>query len=66
MAKPALKSELAKRRTSLGLSQAELAERLGVNQATVSRAENSDEPDRRFVLALTALELMPTDQAGAA
>jgi transcriptional regulator with XRE-family HTH domain len=51
------KSHLAERRKALGLSQAQLADLLGVNQATVSRNENAAEPDMRFCLALEALEL---------
>lgn len=48
---------LAKRRKALGLSQAELAQMLGMTQASVSRNETADKPDMRFVLALEAIEL---------
>lgn len=44
-------------RKDLGLSQAELAEKLGVNQATVSRFENGKLiPDKRTILAVQALK----------
>lgn len=43
-------------RIKLGLTQAELAERLGVHQATISRFETGELPlDRRTELALLAL-----------
>jgi transcriptional regulator with XRE-family HTH domain len=48
---------LAKRRKALGLSQVELAQMLGMTQASVSRNETADKPDMRFVLALEAIEL---------
>lgn len=48
---------LAKRRKALGLSQAELAQMLGMTQASVSRNETAAKPDMRFVLALEAIEL---------
>lgn len=47
---------LAERRKALGLSQAELAEKMGVSQAAVSRCENANSSDRRYALALEALE----------
>ncbi len=48
--------DFAAARKTLNLSQAELAERLGVNQATVSRFENGDlTPNIRTVLAMRAL-----------
>jgi transcriptional regulator with XRE-family HTH domain len=43
------------KRKKLGLSQADLAARLKVDQATISRAETSDDPDPRYVLALDGL-----------
>ncbi|MBI0474243.1 helix-turn-helix domain-containing protein [Sphingomonas sp. MA1305] len=55
---------LAERRRTLGLSQTELAARLGISQAAVSRAENEDRSDKRYALALEALELRA--QIGAA
>ena len=48
---------LAQRRKAIGLSQAELAQILGMTQASVSRNETADKPDLRFVLALEAIEL---------
>ena len=48
---------LAERRKALGLSQSELAAEMGVSQAAVSRSENSNTSDRRYALALEALEL---------
>jgi transcriptional regulator with XRE-family HTH domain len=47
---------LAIRRKALGLSQAQLAAMLGLTQATISRNEKAEIPDRRFVLALEAIE----------
>lgn len=45
-------------RTALGLTQQQLAEKLGVTQATVSRLETgSIKPDGRTKLALEALRL---------
>lgn len=48
---------LVERRKALGLSQSELATVLGVSQAAVSRSENSNSSDKRYELALEALEL---------
>lgn len=48
---------LAARRAALGLSQAALAEKMGISQAAVSRCENEDRSDKRYALALEALEL---------
>lgn len=45
----------ADKRRTLGLTQTQLAELLGVKQSTVSRNENAAEPDRRYVLSLEAL-----------
>lgn len=43
-------------RGALGLSQAELAARLGISQGTVSRFENGDIiPNARTMLAMQAL-----------
>lgn len=43
-------------RKALGLSQVEMAERLGLNQSTISRFERGDlEPDKRTILAAQAL-----------
>lgn len=50
-------ASLADRRKAIGLSQEQLALLLGVNQATVSRNENADSPDRRYVLSLDALTM---------
>lgn len=47
---------LARRRKALKLSQAELADMLGISQPEVSRSERDPEPDKRFVLALEAIE----------
>jgi transcriptional regulator with XRE-family HTH domain len=45
-------------RKALGLTQTELAERLGVTQATISRFETGEmELDNRTKLALEALRL---------
>jgi transcriptional regulator with XRE-family HTH domain len=60
---------LADRRKELGLSQTDLATKLGISQAAVSRAENEDRSDKRYALALEALELRamyPTGTAAAA
>lgn len=44
-------------RKALGLTQAELAAKLGVNQATISRFESGIiDPDERTKLALDALK----------
>lgn len=48
-------ADLAVTRRSLGLSQIQLAALLGVTQGTVSRAETSEAPDRRYVLAMEGL-----------
>lgn len=48
---------LADRRRDLGLSQTDLAGKLGISQAAVSRAENEDRSDKRYELSLEALEL---------
>lgn len=53
MEKPTLKE----RRKALNLSQEELAAELGVSQAAVSRCENANSSDKRYALALEALEL---------
>lgn len=43
-------------RKALGLSQAEMAERLGLNQSTISRFERGElAPDKRTILAAQAL-----------
>lgn len=47
---------LAHRRKALGLSQSQLADMLGMTQASVSRNETAPAPDLRFVLALEAIE----------
>jgi DNA-binding transcriptional regulator YiaG len=48
---------LAERRMALGLSQGELAATLGITQTVVSRCENAAKPNRRYDLALEAIEL---------
>lgn len=50
--------DIREARKTLGLSQAELATALGVNQATISRFEADDgglEPNARTILAIEAL-----------
>lgn len=43
-------------RAALGLTQAEMADRLGLNQSTISRMENGDQPtDKRTMLAAQTL-----------
>jgi transcriptional regulator with XRE-family HTH domain len=50
--------DIRETRRSLGLSQAELAERLGLHQATISRFESGKLPiDERTTLAIDALVL---------
>lgn len=45
-------------RKALGLTQAQLAEKLGVDHSTVSRFESGDiEPSERTLLAMEALVL---------
>jgi len=46
----------SERRKALGMSQASLAAAMGISQAAVSRAENENRSDRRYELALEALE----------
>lgn len=56
-------------RKALGMSQVELADALGVNQATVSRFETGDlEPNARTILAIEALlqRRGPTPESAAA
>lgn len=48
---------LVARRKALRLSQSQLAELLGVTQATVSRNETATAPDLRYCLALEAIEM---------
>ena len=45
-------NEISRMRQGVGWSQQELARRLGVHQATVSRAEAADEPRQSLVLAV--------------
>lgn len=48
--------DIATTRKALGLSQSELAAKLGVNQATISRMERGElKPNTRTILALEAL-----------
>lgn len=59
-------SDLASIRTALNLTQAELAERLGVHQSTISRFESGDLPtDPRTLLAAKALlaGIVPEERA---
>lgn len=50
-------AELRARRKQLGLSQAEIAERIGSHRVTVTRWETEAEPIPRWLdLAMTALE----------
>jgi transcriptional regulator with XRE-family HTH domain len=52
-------------RKALGLSQAEMADRLGLNQSTISRFERGELPlDKRTLLA--AQLLLTQSQAGEA
>src|SRR5688572_29699571 len=52
-------------RQELKLSQAELADKLGLHQTTISRFETGDLPiDRRTELALAALQAEPLRAAG--
>jgi transcriptional regulator with XRE-family HTH domain len=54
-------------RRQLGLTQTEMAKRLGLNQSTISRFENGDLPlDKRTELAIKALAMGPTQQDAAA
>lgn len=54
-----LMTDIRDARRVLGLSQSELATKLGVHQTTVSRFETGDLPaDERTVLAINALLLM--------
>lgn len=49
--------DIATTRKALGLSQAALAEALGVNQATISRMESGVlVPNKRTILALEAIK----------
>lgn len=49
--------DIASTRKALGLSQAELAEALGISQTTVSRFETGHlEPNKRTILAIEALQ----------
>lgn len=50
MAKPV---SIKKLRISLGLSQAAFAEKIGIDQATVSRMENGQEPSRMVKMLLS-------------
>lgn len=51
-----LMDDIASRRKALGLSQAELAEKLGLHQSTISRFERGELAlDARTMLALEAL-----------
>ena len=57
-------SDVRSVRTSLGLSQIELAMKLGIHQSTVSRLETGDMPlDARTRLALFALQSQATGNA---
>lgn len=51
-----MQNDLRERRARLKMTQAELAQVLGVTQATISRAETSAEADPLYVLALSGLE----------
>ncbi len=54
-------------RKALGLSQVDLAAKLGVNQATISRFENGDlTPNARTLLALEALVMKSKPKGKAA
>lgn len=48
--------DVARLRKSLGESQAAFAERFGVNQSTVSRWEDGEEPSGPALIILTQLE----------
>lgn len=48
-------NQIKARRKLLGLTQAQIAAILKVDQTTISRVENADEPDPRYALALEAI-----------
>ena len=51
-------------RRQLGLTQCEMADRLGLNQSTISRFERGDLPvDKRTMLAARALASLPQKAA---
>lgn len=60
---------LGERRVELGLTQAELAERVGIDQAEISRIENGNaNPTTRTLMALLAaldtdIQLIPREAA---
>lgn len=56
-------NHLKTRRKGLGLTQAQFAAILKVDQATISRVENASEPDPRYVLALDALAARQSPEA---
>lgn len=57
--------DIAATRKALSLSQADLAAKLGVNQATVSRLETGDLiPNARTLLALEALLMKAAEPKG--
>lgn len=59
--------DISAARKTLGLSQDELAQKLGVTQSTVSRLENGDiPPNERTKLAMEALLNRASDQSQAA
>lgn len=56
--------DISAARKALGLSQADLADKLGIKQSTVSRFETGElEPNARTVLAVEALLARSKDQA---
>ncbi|NBC37339.1 helix-turn-helix domain-containing protein [Novosphingobium sp. FSY-8] len=53
-------SDIQTIRSQLGLSQAEMAEQLGLHQSTISRFERGDLiPDKRTLIAVRALASKP-------
>ena len=58
--------DVARLRKSLGAPQAAFAERFGVNQSTVSRWEDGEEPSGPALVLLTQLESERLRQASEA
>lgn len=60
MIRLSLETPIRELRTHLGLSQAELAKRLGVDQSNISAMERRPPTMRTFAKVLAALGLAPT------